>query len=100
MINGDLYLNSENVSKKIRLPDVSDHVSTVAALTMVREFILKQIRQMPNKNGMVIDGRDIGTVVFPDADYKFFLQLDLKSGPNVVLKNSKLKVNKLPLRKF
>ena len=70
--NGDLYLNGENVSKKIRLPDVSDHVSTVAALTKVREFILKQIRQMPNKNGMVIDGRDIGTVVFPDADYKFF----------------------------
>ena len=70
--NGDLYLNGENVSKKIRLPDVSDHVSTVAALTTVREFILKQIRQMPNKNGMVIDGRDIGTVVFPDADYKFF----------------------------
>ena len=54
------------------MPDVSDRVSTVAALNMVREFILKQIRQMPNKNGMVIDGRDIGTVVFPDAEYKFF----------------------------
>ena len=69
---GCLYLNDENVSQKIRLPQVSDHVSNIAALTMVREFLLHQLRHMASENGLVIDGRDIGTVVFPNADYKFF----------------------------
>lgn len=69
---GDLYLNGENVSQKIRLPHVSDHVSTIAALTVVRKFLLYQLRLMANENALVMDGRDIGTVVFPEADYKFF----------------------------
>ena len=69
---GGLYLNGENVSQKIRLPQVSDHVSKIATLTMVREFLLHQLRDMASENGLVIDGRDIGTVVFPNADYKFF----------------------------
>lgn len=67
-----LCLNGENVSQKIRLPQVSDHVSNIAALTMVREFLLHQLRHMASENGLVMDGRDIGTVVFPNADYKFF----------------------------
>lgn len=69
---GGLCLNGENVSQKIRLPQVSDHVSIIAALTMVREFLLHQLRHMASENGLVVDGRDIGTVVFPNADYKFF----------------------------
>ncbi len=69
---GALCLNGENVSQKIRLPQVSDHVSNIAALTMVREFLLHQLRHMASENGLVVDGRDIGTVVFPNADYKFF----------------------------
>ena len=69
---GALCLNGENVSQKIRLPQVSDHVSNIAALTMVREFLLYQLRHMASENGLVVDGRDIGTVVFPNADYKFF----------------------------
>ena len=69
---GCLCLNGENVSQKIRLPQVSDHVSKIAALTMVREFLLHQLRHMASENGLVVDGRDIGTVVFPNADYKFF----------------------------
>ena len=69
---GGLCLNGENVSQKIRLPQVSDHVSKIAALTMVREFLLHQLRHMASENGLVVDGRDIGTVVFPNADYKFF----------------------------
>lgn len=69
---GGLCLNGENVSQKIRLPQVSDHVSIIAALTMVREFLLHQLRHMTSENGLVMDGRDIGTVVFPNADYKFF----------------------------
>ena len=54
---GDLYLNGENVSQKIRLPHVSDHVSTIAALTVVRKFLLYQLRLMANENALVMDGK-------------------------------------------
>ena len=67
-----LFLNGENISNKIRLPRVSDHVSSIAALPIVRKFLLRQQRQMVNENGLVMDGRDIGTIVFPNADHKFF----------------------------
>ena len=67
-----LFLNGENISNKIRHPRVSDHVSSIAALPIVRNFLLHQQRQMVNENGLVIDGRDIGTIVFPNADHKFF----------------------------
>lgn len=69
---GDLYLNDKNVSQKIRLPSVSDHVSSIAALPAVRDYLLDQQRDMAHEKGLVMDGRDIGTVVFPDADHKFF----------------------------
>ena len=69
---GDLHLNGKNVSQKIRLPLVSDHVSIVASLSVVRDFLLHQQRQMAHECGLVVDGRDIGTVVFPNADHKFF----------------------------
>ena len=69
---GKLYLNGENISKKIRLPDVSDNVSTIAALSFVRNFVLLKLRKMAINKGLVVDGRDVGTVVFPHADYKFF----------------------------
>ena len=97
---GDLYLNGENVSQKIRLPNVSDHVSAIAALSIVREFLLYQQRQMAHENGLVMDGRDIGTVVFPNADHKFFFTARREVRPAGVMKNSKLKVKKRPLRKF
>jgi cytidylate kinase len=70
--SGDLFLNGENIAEKIRLPLVSDHVSSIAALSFIRDFLLKQLRQMGQESGLVMDGRDIGTVVFPEADYKFF----------------------------
>ena len=67
-----LFLNGENISNKIRLPRVSDHVSSIAALPIIRKFLLHKQRQMANENGLVMDGRDIGTIVFPNADHKFF----------------------------
>ena len=70
--SGNLYLNGKNVSNKIRLPDVSDNVSLIAGLTFVRKFLLRQLRNISSQNGLVMDGRDIGTVVFPNAEYKFF----------------------------
>ena len=73
-----LFLNGENISNKIRLPRVSDHVSRIAALPIVRKFLLHQQRQMVNEHGLVMDGRDIGTAVFPEADFKFFFTAKLK----------------------
>lgn len=70
--SGDLYLNDENISDKIRLPSISEYVSTIAKLPFVRDFLLQELRLMGRENGLIMDGRDIGTVVFPDADHKFF----------------------------
>lgn len=77
-LNGDLFFDGVNIAEKIRLPLVSDHVSSISALSFVRDFLLKQLRQMGQESGLVMDGRDIGTVVFPEADYKFFFNAQPK----------------------
>ncbi len=68
-----LYLNGENVSAEIRTVSVADQVSFVAKQPEVREFLLQKQRDMAREGGIIMDGRDIGTVVLPDADFKFFL---------------------------
>ena len=69
----DTYLNGMNVESKIRTMEVSSHVSPVAALDFVREAMVKQQQEMGRKKGIVMDGRDIGTTVFPDAELKIFV---------------------------
>lgn len=69
----DTYLNGENVETEIRLMDVSNRVSVIAALPFVREAMVKQQRRMGQAKGIVMDGRDIGTTVFPDAELKIFV---------------------------
>lgn len=69
----EIYLNDENVSREIRETYISEKVSEVAKQSEVRELLVKLQRRIGEKNGVVMDGRDIGTVVFPNADYKFFL---------------------------
>ena len=69
----DTYLNDERVEDEIRLMDVSSHVSQVAALGFVREAMVEQQRRMGKEKGVIMDGRDIGTVVFPDAEMKVFV---------------------------
>ena len=68
-----LILNGEDITEAIRDPKVSEHVSFVAKQPEVREFLLHTQRDIASKGGVIMDGRDIGTVVLPDADYKFFL---------------------------
>ena len=68
-----VLLNGEDVSRAIRTPDISLLTSTVSALKVVRDYLLELQRQMGRDGGVVLEGRDIGTVVFPDADVKFFL---------------------------
>jgi len=69
----DIYLNDENVERYIRDMIVAEKVSQVAALKEVREFAVAQQQLLGKKRGIVMDGRDIGTVVFPDADLKIFM---------------------------
>ena len=68
-----LFLNGNNVSTEIRSIEVSENVSEVAKKAEVRNFLLETQRAIAEKGGVVMDGRDIGTVVLPNADYKFFL---------------------------
>lgn len=69
----DTYLNGELVEKEIRTMEVSSHVSPIATLPFVREALVAQQQAMGKKKGIIMDGRDIGTVVFPDAELKIFV---------------------------
>ena len=69
----DTYLNGENVENEIRTMEVSSHVSPIATLPFVREALVEQQQRMGAEKGIVMDGRDIGTVVFPDAELKIFV---------------------------
>lgn len=69
----EIQLNGENVEKEIRTIEVSRHVSEVAAIPEVREKLVRLQRSMGRDRGVVMDGRDIGTVVLPDAELKLFM---------------------------
>jgi cytidylate kinase len=69
----DTYLNDELVEGEIRGMEVSDHVSLIAAIPFVRTAMVAQQQQMGRDKGIVMDGRDIGTTVFPDAELKVFV---------------------------
>lgn len=69
----DTCLNGEVVEKEIRSLEVSQHVSPIAALPFVRTKLVEQQQAMGREKGIVMDGRDIGTVVFPDAELKIFV---------------------------
>ena len=68
-----LNLDGRNISKEIRSSKVTENVSEVSALKNVRDSMVLIQRKMAKKNDCILEGRDIGTVVFPDADFKFFL---------------------------
>lgn len=77
-----LYLNDADISKEIRTHEVSDHVSLVAKQKEVRDYLLQSQRSIAEKGGVIMDGRDIGTVVLPNADYKFFLTASIDERTN------------------
>lgn len=74
--HSDMYLNGEDVETLIRDMLVSENVSNVATIKEVRDFAVQQQRKMGAKKGIVMDGRDIGTTVFPNAELKIFLTAD------------------------
>jgi cytidylate kinase len=70
---GEMFLNNENVEKQIRTLEVSSFVSKIAEVSEVRAKLVEQQKAMGKDKGIVMDGRDIGTVVFPDAELKIFM---------------------------
>ena len=71
-----VFLNGENVSADIRKTEVTSYVSKVSSISEVRNFLVKSQREIAKNYDCVIEGRDIGTVVFPNAEVKFFLVAD------------------------
>ena len=68
-----MYLGGEDVSDSIRTPEISQYASKVSAIPEVRAFLMEQQRSLARRYSVIMDGRDIGTVVLPDADIKIFL---------------------------
>ena len=105
----DMYLNGENVEALIRDMLVSENVSDVATIKEVREFAVSQQRKMGEKKGIVMDGRDIGTTVFPNAELKIFMTADIsvrverrfkemfEKNPNITIEEVK---NNLEMRDY
>jgi CMP/dCMP kinase len=105
----DMYLNGENVEYVIRDLVVAEKVSEVASIKAVRQFAVAQQQQMGKDKGIVMDGRDIGTVVFPDAELKIFMTADnairverrfkelYEKNPNITLEEVK---NNLEMRDY
>lgn len=73
-----LFLNGKDISKEIRTNQVSANVSLIASQKEVRDYLMETQRSIAEKGGVIMDGRDIGTVVLPDADYKFFLTASIE----------------------
>lgn len=73
-INEDkVFLNGKDVSQEIRYKEVTENVSWVSSIPVVREYLVEMQRNISKNKSIILDGRDIGTVVFPDAKYKFYL---------------------------
>ncbi len=84
------FLNGEDVEALIRTPEVAAFVSPVATISAVRKAMVRQQQEMGKEKGVVMDGRDIGTVVFPDAECKFFLVADIDIRTERRIKEMKL----------
>ena len=72
-----IYLNGENVDLQIRKPEVAKIVSHVASNSSIRKYLVKEQKKLGSQKGIVMDGRDIGTVVFPNAEFKFFVTAEI-----------------------
>lgn len=105
----EIYLNGENVEYMIRDLIVAEKVSEVATIKEVREYAVAQQQEMGKKKGIIMDGRDIGTTVFPKAEIKFFMEADIavrverrfkemfEKNPNVTIEEVK---NNLEMRDY
>lgn len=72
-VDNNIYLDGQRLDEEIRTLQVSSRVSDVAKIPQVREFLLEKQREIGKRSDVILDGRDVGTHIFPDAKYKFFL---------------------------
>ena len=98
--NLEVNLNGDFIESKIRTLEVSDLVSELAKLDDVRTYMVGIQHSLGNKKGVVMDGRDIGTVVFPNAEYKFFLEASSKLRAKrrydeLIIKNKEISFNEV-----
>ncbi len=100
--NNEIFLNGVNISKEIRNKDVTASVSAVSAIKEVRERLVFLQREIARKSSSVLDGRDIGTVVFPNAQLKVFLTASVKVRAlrrynELIEKNEKVDINEIEI---
>ena len=95
-----MYLDGEDVSAEIRLPEISICASDVAALPAVRAYLLEMQRKMAQENHVIMDGRDIGTVVLPEAELKIFLTASAQARARRRLLELRAKASPPALRRF
>ncbi|WP_226064735.1 (d)CMP kinase [Kaistella polysaccharea] len=77
-----VFLNGRDISHDIRSNEISQQVSLIARQKEVRDFLLEMQRSIADKGGVIMDGRDIGTIILPNADYKFFLTASIEERTN------------------
>ena len=77
-----VFLNGKDISHDIRSNEISQQVSLIARQKEVRDFLLEMQRSIADKGGVIMDGRDIGTIILPNADYKFFLTASIEERTN------------------
>ena len=77
--NSEIFINNKNIQSKINSPEVSDFVSQISTISALRTIIVNIQRNIGINKGIVMEGRDIGSVVFPAADLKFFITADIKT---------------------
>mgnify|MGYP001103301888 CR=1 FL=1 len=95
--NNDILLNKKSVSHEIRSMSVNQNVSAVSSIKEVRHFLVAKQKDIGAKKGIVMDGRDIGTVVFPDAELKIFMTASIEARAErrlAEIKNQDIEVNK------
>ena len=90
-IDGNTYLNGKDISKEIRSMEVSKIVSPVSGIVKLREILVNLQRKMAEGSDVIMEGRDITTVVFPNATYKFYLDADVEERANRRYKENKEK---------
>ncbi|HAE61547.1 MAG TPA: (d)CMP kinase [Eubacteriaceae bacterium] len=76
--DNEIYLDGKNIKKEIRSPQVNRLVSVISKIAKIRDIMVSKQKEISEKSDVIMDGRDIGTVVMPDADYKFYLDASIE----------------------
>ena len=96
----ELFMDGKNISNEIISSEVTEYVGRISTIPMVREKLVQYQRDMSEGRDVVLEGRDIGTVVFPNADYKFFLTADIQERARRRIQEMQAKGEKVQLKEL